>query len=140
MTLLLTKSATPISFLLYTLMKPHTTYILKWSPMARLPTLIRLWIVSLKICPPNLTTSSSYSSHTTINNKKSQPRGKLARPYFYIRKVIPSSLLPNNRSIALANTIYKLFTNTFTSLLLAYGEKTSNTIYQPRRILTEMMY
>ena len=33
------------------------------------------------------------------------------------------SLLPNHRPIALANTIYKLFTSTLTSILSPYGEK-----------------
>ena len=33
------------------------------------------------------------------------------------------SQLTNHRPIALANTIYKLFTSTFTSILLAYGEQ-----------------
>ena len=34
-----------------------------------------------------------------------------------------SILLPNHHPIALANTIYKLFTSTFTTLLSSYGEK-----------------
>ena len=33
------------------------------------------------------------------------------------------SLLTNHRPIALANTIYKLYTSTLTSILLAYGER-----------------
>jgi hypothetical protein len=36
------------------------------------------------------------------------------------------SILTNHRPIALANTIYKLFTSTITTQFTNYGEKTSN--------------
>ena len=35
----------------------------------------------------------------------------------------PPFHLPNHRPIALANTIYKLFTSTLTTLLSSFGEK-----------------
>ena len=46
------------------------------------------------------------TSHTILLHKKGNP-----------------TLLPNHRPITLANTIYKLFTNTLTTLLSSYGEK-----------------
>jgi hypothetical protein len=47
---------------------------------------------------------------------------KTSLTILFYKKGNPASL-PNHRPIALANTIYKLFTSTLTSLLSAYGEQ-----------------
>ena len=47
---------------------------------------------------------------------------KISLTILLYKKGDPSQL-PNHRPIALANTIYKFFTSTLTSILSAYGEK-----------------
>ena len=75
-----------------------------------------------KPCPRDFTNYYSYSLPIVINKAKSPTLGKQALLYSYTKKGNPHHLT-NHRPIALANTIYKLFTSTLTSLLSAYGEK-----------------
>jgi hypothetical protein len=76
----------------------------------------------LSICPKIFITCYTYSLHIVSNNDTYQLHGKLVSPYFYTKKSDPT-LFSNHRPIALANTIYKLFTSTLTTILSGYGKK-----------------
>ena len=66
--------------------------------------------------------SSSSSSNTAINKREFHTPGNTVKPFYYTRKDDPIHLA-NYRPIALANTIYKLYTSTLTTLLTNYDEQ-----------------
>jgi hypothetical protein len=74
--------------------------------------------------PPILLFMTSYSTFFLYCYKNQQipTSWKISLTILFYKKGNPSQL-SNHRPIALANTIYKLFTSTFTSLFSSYGEK-----------------
>ena len=64
----------------------------------------------------------SYTSDNGTNKKKTQPTRNTTIPSSYT-KTNKSLLLANYKSIALANTIYKVYTNTLMTILTSYIEQ-----------------
>jgi hypothetical protein len=78
-------------------------------------------IPSLKTCQPNFTPYHIYSFYNAIFSSTSHLHGKLASPFYFIKKGNPL-ILPITGHL-LAKIIYKLFTIILTTILIAYKEQ-----------------
>ena len=111
----------------------HMTYALKtWPLQQNMPLYCILWIflvcykllgfvqLHFQTCPHDFTNFYSYFLRIMINKYKSL--------HLWIQAILlyfrcNQCHLTNHKPIVLADTIYKLFTRTFTSVLYTYGER-----------------